>query len=182
LQLQLARRGDDARGKHVAAQDASEDVDEDAAHFLIAGEDFEGVLHLVGGGAAADVEKVGRSTAGKFDDVHGGHGKAGAIDHAADGAVELDVVELVIRSFHFERVFFVKVAQLEKILVAIEGVVVEIHFGVERDQAAVAGNDERVDFRERGVGFGEGAIERLQKGHGGLRLFGGEAEAKGELS
>ena len=39
---------------------------------------------LVGVGAAADVEEIGGAAAGVFDDVHGGHGESGAVDHAAD--------------------------------------------------------------------------------------------------
>ena len=116
LQLQLARGGHHARGEHVAAQDAAENVDEDAAHLLVAGQNLERVFHLVGGSAAAHVEEVRRRAAGELDDIHGGHGQARAIDHAADRAIELDVVELVIRSFHLERVFLVEVAQFGRSL------------------------------------------------------------------
>src|SRR5207302_5712494 len=97
-------------------------------------------------------------------------------------AVELDVIELVIRCFHFKRVFFIEIAQVDKVFVAIKGVVVKIHFRIERDQTAIAGDDQRVNLRERTVGFDERAIERLKKRHSGLGLFGGEAETKGELA
>ena len=68
-----------------------------------------------------------------------------------------------MRGFHFERIFLVQIAQFGEVLVAIERVVVESHLGVERDQVAVAGDDQRIDFRERGVGFEERAVERLQE-------------------
>ena len=45
---------------------------------------------LVRLGAAADVEEVGGLAAGALDQVHRGHGQTGAVDHAADRAVELD--------------------------------------------------------------------------------------------
>ena len=100
-----------------------------------------------------------RAAAGVLDDVHGGHGEAGAVDHAGDGAVELDVVEAELGGFDFERIFFVEIAQFAKILVAEERVVVEGHLGVERDELAVAGEDEGIDFEQRGVGVDERAMQ-----------------------
>ena len=58
-------------------------------------DELEGRGHPLLGGAAADVEEVGRRAAVQLDDVHRRHRQAGAVDHAADVAVELDVVELV---------------------------------------------------------------------------------------
>ncbi|MNC87936.1 hypothetical protein D3C83_37130 [compost metagenome] len=42
-------------------------------------------------------------------------------------------------------------------------VVVEVHLGIERHHLLVAGNDQRVDFRERCVGVVEGLIQCLQE-------------------
>ena len=81
---------------------------------------------------AADVEEVGRLRAVELDDVHRRHRQAGAVDHAADLAVELDVVEVELRGLDLERVLLVEVAHLDDVLVAEEGVVVEVHLGVER--------------------------------------------------
>ncbi len=111
FELEIFCGGDHAGGEYVAAQDAAEDVDEHGAHAGIAHEDAEGVFDLFGGGAAADVEKIGGRAAGIFDDVHSGHGEAGAIDHAGYGAIELDVVEAVFGGFDFEGIFFVEIAQ-----------------------------------------------------------------------
>ncbi len=71
------------------------------------------------------------------------HGEARAVHHAGHVAVELDVVEAELRRLHFERIFFVQVAQLGQILVAEHRVVVEVHLGVEREDLAVLGQDER---------------------------------------
>ena len=57
-------------------------------------------------GAAADVEEVRRRFAVELDDVHRRHGEAGAVDHAADGAVERDVVEVVLRGLDLLLVLF----------------------------------------------------------------------------
>ena len=101
-------------------------------------QDAEGVGDALDVGAAADVEEVGRLAAGELDDVHGRHRQAGAVDHAADVAVELDVVEVELRGLDLERVLLVEVAQRGEVRVAEEGVVVEVHLGVERQDAAVA--------------------------------------------
>ena len=97
LQADLLHRRDHAFGDDVALHDAAEDVDQNALHVGIGGDDLERRRDLLLGGAAADVEEVGRRLAVELDDVHGRHGEAGAVDHAADGAVERDVVEIVFR-------------------------------------------------------------------------------------
>ena len=163
LQLQFRGGGDDAGGQHIAAQDAAENIDEDGFHFGIADQNAESVFDLLGGSAAADVEEIGRRAAGELDDVHGGHGQARAVDHAADVAVELDVVEPELRGFHFERIFFVEIAQFARVPVAVERVVVESHLGVERDELPSPVTTSGLISSERRVGFDEGAIERLQK-------------------
>src|SRR3569623_881713 len=103
LEVHLPRGGDDAVGDDVAAHDAAEDVDQDALHCGIAQNDLErgGALFL--GGAAADVEEVGRERAVQLDDVHRRHGEAGAVDHTADVSVELDVGEVVLGRLDLHR-------------------------------------------------------------------------------
>src|SRR6185369_15570667 len=73
----LAHGGRDAFGDHVALHDATEDVDQDALHVRIGGDDLEGGRDLFLAGAAADVEEVRRRHAVELDDVHGRHGEAG---------------------------------------------------------------------------------------------------------
>jgi hypothetical protein len=68
-----------------------------AFRLRVGGDDLEGLGHLLGGRAAADVEEVGGLRAIQLDDVHRRHGEAGAVDHAADLAVERDVVEVELR-------------------------------------------------------------------------------------
>ena len=102
--------------------------------FGIGGDDLEGRRHLLVGGAAADIEEVGRRLAVELDDVHGGHGEAGAVDHAADGAVERHVVEVVFRRLDLLGVLLGEIAQRHDIGMAIERVVVEADLGVEADE------------------------------------------------
>ena len=77
--------------------------DEDQAH---RGRD------LVGASPTADVQEVGRLAAGPLDEVHGGHGQAGAVDHAADGALQADEAEAQAAGLDIDRVLLVQVAQL----------------------------------------------------------------------
>ena len=63
--------------------------------------------------------------------------RPGAVDHAADGAVERDVVEVVFRGLDLLLVLFGEVAQRDDVGVAVERVVVEADLGVEAEQLAV---------------------------------------------
>ena len=86
-------------------------------------------------GAAADVEEIGREGAVQLDDVHRRHGEAGAVDHAADIAVQLDVGEVVFRRLDLHRILFGEVAQSLEVGVAELGIIVEADLGVEHQQA-----------------------------------------------
>ena len=78
-------------------------------------------------GAAADVEEVrGRCRRRVLDDVHRRHREAGAVDEAADVAVERDVGEAGVLGLELDRIFLVDVAQLVPLRVAELGVVVEV--------------------------------------------------------
>jgi hypothetical protein len=122
--------------EHVAAQDAAEDVDEDGLDVLVGHQDAERVLDLLRAGAAADVEEVRRLASRQLDDVHRRHREAGAVDHAADVAVEADVVQRELRRLDFERILFRQVAELAQVGVTVERVVVEGDLASRRQQIA----------------------------------------------
>ncbi len=157
---------DNACSENIATQDAAENIDEDGFHCCVAHQDAECVFHLIRGSAAADVEEIRGRTASVFDDVHGGHGKTGAVDHATDAAIELDVVEAVLGGFNFERIFFIEITQAAQILMTEEAVVVESHFRVERDEFSIACKDARIDFQHRSVRIHKRAMQRLEKWRG----------------
>ena len=71
----------------------------------------------------------------------------------------------------------VLVAQCGDLGVAEQRVVVEGDFGVERHQLARSGHHQRVDFGDRGVEFGEGAIERRHEIDRDADLFAFEPQA-----
>ncbi len=157
----LARSRHDAFGDDVATHDAAEDVDQDALHRRVGEDDLERRLHLFLGGAAADVEEVGGLRAIELDDVHGRHGEAGAVDHAADRAVELDVRQLVLRRLELHRIFFGLVAQRDDVGMAEQRVAVEVHLGVEADQLAVLRHHQRVDLEQAHVLVEDQLVEAL---------------------
>ena len=81
--------------------------------------------------AAADVEEVGRLAAVILDDVHRAHRQAGAVDQAADVAVQADVGQARLARSQLGRVLLVQIAQLLDLRMAEQGVVVERDLGVE---------------------------------------------------
>ena len=118
---------------------------------------------LILGGAAADIEKVRRRHAVELDDVHGRHGEAGAVDHAADRAVERDIVEIELRGLDLLGVFLGLVAQRRDLRMQEQRVVVEVDLGVEADQLLVLGDDQRIDLEQAHVGVDKGLIEIAQQ-------------------
>ena len=133
-------------------------------------------------GAAADVEEVGGLHAVELDDVHGRHGEAGAVDHAADLAVELDVVEVVLGGLDLGGVLLLDVAQLLHVLVAEEGVVVEVDLGVEAHDLAGLGHHQRVDLQQRHVLLDEGLVELADQLHALVDLVALELQRGGDLA
>ena len=143
-------------GDLVATGDAAEDVDEDRLDVGVLEDQPHRGRHAVRLGAAADVEEVGRLAAGALDEVHRGHREAGAVDHAADVAVELDERQVVPPRLDVGRVLGVEVPQLLELRVAGERRVVEGDLGVEAHQpldrravrVVLPDDRERVDLHE----------------------------------
>ena len=71
----------------VTSDDTTEYVDKDSGNLGIASDEIEGILDGCWSGPSTDVQEVGWLTAIEFDDVHGSHGKTGAVDQASNVAV-----------------------------------------------------------------------------------------------
>src|SRR5699024_2417730 len=145
--------------------DAAEDVDQDAFDLVRRQDQLERLGHALLGGAATDVEEVGRLAARQLDHVHGGHGQAGAVDHAADVAVHGDVVEAVLLRLGLGRVFLGQVAHGGQVRVAELGVVVGVDLAVQRGQRTVFQHGQRVQLDQRQVLL----VEQLVQAHHDLR-------------
>src|SRR5690606_915071 len=137
--------GDHTFGDGVALHDAAEDVDQDALHFRVLQHDLEGFGDLLGRGATAHVQEVGRLAAKQLDGVHGRHGQAGAVHQAANVAVQADVGQVELGGLDFSRIFFVQVTVGHDLGVAEQCVGVEVELGVQRHQVALTVAVQRVD-------------------------------------
>src|SRR5690606_14425467 len=122
------------------------DVDQDRLHAFVLQHDLEGFGDLLGRSAAAYVQEVGGLATEQLDGVHGGHGQAGAIHQAADVAVELDVGQVELAGFDFGGIFFIEVAVCHDFRMTEQGVRIEVELGVERNNVAGTGKDQRIDF------------------------------------
>src|SRR5580692_5418909 len=149
LDVSLLRGFYHSCGQRIHAQNTAKDVDQHRFHALIAEQDFKRVRHLLGISAAAYVEEICGHAAGILDDIHRRHRQSGAVNHAADAAVELDVVQAVLRSLDLERIFLRNVAQFTNIGMAEERIVIERQLGVESEQPAVSCGNEWIYFEER---------------------------------
>ena len=174
--------GEDPVGDGIAVHDSAEDIDEDAFNAGVGEDNFEGSGDLFFGGSAADIEEICGETAGVLDDVHGGHGEAGAVDEASDIAIETDVTEIELGGGDFAWVFFGAVAEGDDFGLAVEGVVVEIEFGVEGEEIPVLGDDEGIDLDLGAIAGDEEFKESGEEFGGGVDLGAVEAEGFGEFA
>src|SRR6185503_10226038 len=87
--LDLVERRDNTAGHLVHTGDAAEDIEHHRLDVRVGEDDLERGLNFVLARATANVEEVGRLATVELDHVHGGHGQASPVDHAADVAVEL---------------------------------------------------------------------------------------------
>ena len=182
LQADLLGGLNDAFGDQVAAHDTAEDVHEDRLHIGGGGNELEGVGHALGGGTAAHVEEVRRRTAVQLDDVHRCHGKAGTVHHAADVAIERDIVEVELLGNTLALVFLAEVALLGDRLLAIERVFVEVELGIEGEDVAFLGDDHRVDLDHRGITLDQDLVDAEQRLGELLALLFGEVHEEGEFT
>ena len=152
---------DETLGDVVAADDTTEDVDEDGRNLSVAGNELESLLDGGRGGTTTNVEEVGGLAAVELDDVHGGHGKTGTVDEAANVTIELDEVEVGLGGADLIGVLLGGVAPLEDVLLAELGVVVEPELGVHAENLVIGGLGQGVDLDLGGVLLAEDGVELL---------------------
>jgi hypothetical protein len=166
----------------VAAYDAPEDVHQYGRHLGVAEDDAEGLLHTPGAGRAANIEEVGRVGPRQLDDVHGGHGQPRPVHHAAHVPVELHIAEVVLAGFHLNGVLFVYITHLFNVGVPEQGVVVDHHLGVGREDPVVGGLHHGVDLKEGGVAARIGGIQGPDKFHHLFEGLARQAKVEGDLA
>ena len=182
--VQWTSRGrfDDPLGNDVAAHDAAEDVDEDPLDVRILQNDLEGLRHFFPGGPAPHVQEIGRLAAELLQDVEGCHGQSGAVHHAADVPVQLDVGEVVFAGVDFQGIELGVVEHVGVFAVAEHGVVVEGDLRIHRHQPAGLGDHQRVDLREKAVLFQAEAVQVEEQFHAVLADAPLEPQGEGDLA
>ena len=91
----------------------------------------------------------------QLNDVHGAHGQARAVHHAADVAVQRDIVQLPLRRLSLARVFLRLVEHFAQVRLAEQRVAVSAQFTVETNQVALLSDHQRVDFDQRQIALKE---------------------------
>ena len=84
----------------------------------------------------------------QVDDVHGTHGQAGAVDHAADVAFQRDVVQLPLLRMGFTGVVLGRVVHGAQLRLTVQGVAVDVDLGIQAVQVAVFLDHQRVHFQQ----------------------------------
>ncbi len=87
----------------------------------------------------------------QVDDVHGTHGQAGTVDHAADVAFEGNVVQFELGSVGFTGVVLRRVVEGFQLGLTVHGVGVDVDLGIEAVQVAIGLDHQRVHFQQRQV-------------------------------
>lgn len=92
-QIHLLYNVDQTLGDVVASNDSTEDVNEDSRDLRVACDEIEGILDSLWCCTATNIEEVCWRAAVQLDDIHSRHCETGAVDEAANVAVEFDEVE-----------------------------------------------------------------------------------------
>ncbi len=138
----------DAGRDDVALIDAAKNIDQDAVYLIVFEHDVESSHDFFWCGVAADVQEVCRFAAVFFDDVHGSHSEACAIDHASHVAAQIDIVQSFGSCLSFLVIFFGDVAKRYDFRMAGQGAVIEIELRIKRHHVAFLGDHQRIHFSQ----------------------------------
>lgn len=182
LEVQALDSLDQASGDGITSHDTAKDVDKDGSDLGVAGDELESLLNGGRSGTTTNVEEVGGLTTVQLDNVHGGHGKTGTVDEAADITIELDEVKVGLGSADLIRVLLAGVAPLKHLLLSEIGIVVETELGVHAENLVVGSLGQRVDLNLGRVLLLEDLVELLDGVLGLLDALLAEAELGGDLA
>ena len=99
----------------------------------------------------------------QLDEVHGGHRQSRPVHHAADVAGQGDIIDARLVRRRFARIGLAVVPQGGKPVLAIQGVVVDRHFAIQRQQTVVLRNDEGIDLQQGQIQPHEGPVQAGQQ-------------------
>src|SRR5215203_6517566 len=166
----------------VAAGYAAEDVEEHAPDLFVGGDDIEGGRDLLGVGPATDVAEVGGFSAGLGDDVQRAHHQPRPVAEDADVAVELDVLKPDLLRPFLLRVCGLDVVQPGYVFMPVQTGVIHRYLRVQRQDAPLPGNDERVDLDQASVETLEGFVQERDHHTYALRDVSFQPRGEGDLT
>lgn len=173
---------DQASSNQVATDDTTEDVDEDGGDLGVAGDELESLLDGSGSGTTTNVKEVSGLAAVQLDDVHGGHGKTGTVDKAANITIELDEVQVGLSGTDLISILLGGIAPLEDLLLTEVGVVVEAELGVHAQNLVVVGLGQGVDLDLSSILLAENLVQLLDGVLGFLNALLAESKLGGNVA
>ena len=132
LQLNWFASVDNSIGDGSTVDNSTKHIDKDRLDLVVLGDDTECFLDLMFLNTASNIQEVCGFSPVQLDDVHGGHGEAGAVDQAANVAVQLNVVEAVLGGLHLPGVRLCGVLHFEDVLLSEGCIVVKSKLGIRR--------------------------------------------------
>lgn len=79
---------DQTLGDSVAADDTTEDVNEDGSDLGVAGDELESGADGSRSGTTTDIQEVSGASSVQLDDVHGGHGETSTVDYITSALLQ----------------------------------------------------------------------------------------------
>ena len=117
-----------------------------------------------------------------MQDIESRHGEAGAVDQAADRAVELDVGEVILAGGDFKGVELGIVDHVGIFAMTKDGVVVKSDLGIHRHQPAGLGDDQGIDLDQSAILCQTDAVQVEEEGDAVFADAASETEGQGDLA
>ena len=146
---------DDAASNLIARGDSTENVDEHGANLLVSQDDVQALGHNFCRGTATDIEEIRGPDAPVFTrqchNVQGRHDQACAVTNHAHLPLQAHVVQSGFLRHGLARILRGNVGVCGMFGVTESGIVIQRHLAVQRQNIALLGQDQGVDFNQGGV-------------------------------
>ncbi len=168
--------------QQITAGDAAKDIDENGFYPGVGQNQLKCLGDLVCRRTTTYIQKVGGFPAMQLDHVHGRHSQTGTIDHAADIPLQGNIIEPKLSGGNFPTILLGGIKQFVRFGMPVQGIVIHNQLGIQRQQTAIAGNRQRVDFDHQGIQLLGKTIHALHDAGQLLHLTGIQTKLKSQLS
>lgn len=128
--------------------DVVEDVYQDSFYVVVGQDDFECFGYVFFGCIVVNVEEVGWFVVVQVDDVYGIYGQVGVVDYVVDVVFQCDVVQFLFLCMGFMGVVLGWVVYGVQFWLMVQGVVVDVDFGIQVVQVVVFFDYQWVYFQQ----------------------------------